>query len=214
MDQLKKREEAIGRFFSKEASGWGERHDDKGIPASAKLHVDAVIENNSESVIDVGAGPATVLLKMIEGGVKEGTAVDLSEEMCREAERRVRENSLEDRVRVVKGSFLEVEVPVSDAVSLHRVLCCHPDREGMIERALMADPSLVVITIPRSFAPLRLLVNLIIGIKELFSKGFRPYIHKESEVIAQMQDKGFNLEKRTTKGPWVTLVFKKQPGQN
>jgi len=209
MDQTKKREEAVGKFFNREAKRWGKRQDKGGIPYSAMKHVDAMVDNSVSSVIDVGAGPGIILLEMIEKGVESGVAVDLSKEMCIEAERRVKSNQLEDRVEVIQGSFLEMDTPKTEGVSLHMVLCCHPDLEAMLRRSMKNDPKIVAITVPRSFWILRHFVNLVMNIKDFFSKGFRFFVYKEADIISQMDQGGYKLIDRISKGFKVTLVFSK-----
>jgi len=209
MDQTKKREEAVGKFFNREAKRWGKRQDKGGIPYSAMKHVDAMVDNNVSSVIDVGAGPGIILLEMMDKGVERGVAIDLSREMCVEAERRVKNNELEDRVEVIHGSFLEMDAPRTEGVSLHMVLCCHPDREAMLRRSMKNDPKIVVLTVPRSFWIVRHFVNLVMNVKDFFSKGFRFYVHEEADIITQMDQGGYKLVDRISRGFTVTLVFSK-----
>ena len=78
-EALKQKEKKIGQFFNAESKSYAKRHDDKGIGKSAKRHVKFV--ENLDTVLDVGSGPGSVLIEMLDNGVKMGFGIDLSEDM-------------------------------------------------------------------------------------------------------------------------------------
>ncbi|GAB6040753.1 amino acid adenylation domain-containing protein [Endothiovibrio diazotrophicus] len=64
------------------------------------------------TVVDIGTGPFAILARLaIEAGARKVYAVDLLEETARRARQTVEELGLGDRIEVIHGNALEVELP-------------------------------------------------------------------------------------------------------
>jgi len=214
---LKQKEKKIGQFFNRESKSYAKRHDDKGIGKSALRHASFVGDQNIESVLDVGSGPGSVLIEMLKNGVKVGFGIDLSKEMNEIARKRILEEGIEeDRFTLGHGSFLDMnkenfpDMPEQvDAVSLHMVLCCHPDREAMLDKTTSLNPTAIVLTVPRRWLVLR----FVVGIYGLFSKirgAFRPFIHSQKSIDKQLSEVGYKLVERKKSLGWVMSAYTKE----
>lgn len=204
---IKNTEGKIAGFFDNEGSGMLKRQLDNGIPKSAELHISSIAENNTKVAIDVGSGPGSIVLGLLENGVQRVIGVDLSDEMCKIAKERISEKRLDSRSEIIKGSFLEIDQPKDlDAISLHRVLCCHPDRELMLEKSMENMPKTISITIPRSWLVGRILMGFVGLFARLFNT-FRPYIHSQKVIDNQLQERGYSKVNEYKTFVWVTSVY-------
>ncbi|MCH8905824.1 MAG: class I SAM-dependent methyltransferase [Candidatus Heimdallarchaeota archaeon] len=203
MIALRLKEKKIGAFFNSESESLAEKHTDKGIPSTAQDHIDIVCDSNAKSVIDVGSGPGSLLIEMLKRGVEVGIGVDLAGDMNQIATRRLKEAKIvQDRYEIIEGSFLELNkdnfpeiMDQYDAVSLHLVLCCHPDREGMLNQTTKFKPKTIVLTVPRTW----ILMRAIVGIYGLISKirrHFQPYVHSQRSIDRQLLNAGYKLTNR------------------
>lgn len=204
------RESHIGSFFDAEANDWDTRQKAEGLPSSAKVQIQDILAEAPKSAIDVGSGTGTLLLELLENGVTKGVGVDLSPKMCHFAKLLAKEKGLEDRVEILNASFLEyTSTEPLEAVSLHRVLCCHPDREQMLNKSIELQPKIVSVTIPRDWLLVKWLLVAIFSIKDRIKPGYRPYVHSQRKVDAQMREEGYLVKNRTKKGIWITTAYVK-----
>lgn len=127
--EISKQESNIARFFDKEGKSMSNKQKSDGMPETAKLHIKNIIESRSEKALDVGSG--NLLIDMLENGVDNVVGIDLSHGMIELANENLREKQLSERAIILQGSFLEIDDSTIegdkkiDAISMHRVLCCH-----------------------------------------------------------------------------------------
>jgi len=205
----KNTEGKIASFFNRESSHMEEHQKENGIPESMNEQVRALLDEEVESVLDVGSGPGSLLLELAHGGVEDLVGMDLSPEMNTIAERRLKDEGFEN-IKIIQGSFLEEDLERQlEAISMHRVLCCHPNREGMLDQSMRYQPRLITLTIPRDWKILRLLVGGF-GIMARLTHSFRPYIHTQRRVDQQLQKHGYQVIKRHKGWMWVTTTYRLQ----
>lgn len=214
-ETLKTREKKIGKFFNAESKDYAKKHHEKGIPSTAQDHVDQVKATGITSVIDVGSGPGSVLIEMLKNGVQIGVGIDLAKEMNMAARNRLKEANIDEaRFKILDGSFLELNKDnfpkISDeydAISLHRVICCHPDRQGMLEQSIFFRPKIIVLTVPRTWVFLRVIIG-IYGLVSKLTRGFRPYAHSQKSIDKQLAGHGYMLNLRKKTFWWVMSSYK------
>jgi len=201
----------ISNFFDKESKSMKDRHEDEGIPESMQQQVQAIIDAKVGTALDVGSGPGSLLLELLRGGTDKVIGLDLSADMNKVAHDRVEKEEFSDRVTLYEGSFLDLTIAEQpEAVSLHRVLCCHPDREGMLRQSVSYKPSIITLSIPREWKLFRLSVAML-GVVAKIKKSFRPYIHSQKSVDTQLLSEGYQLTSRHKGRWWITSTYEYQP---
>ena len=107
-------------------------------------------------------------------------------------------------------SFLNYSFPdQDDAISLHKVLCCHPDRSGMLQKAISGKPNVIVITIPPKWHVFRYGVPFF----HLFRKvkhGFTFYVHNPKVIDKELQEANYELVRVFKTFIWITRTYKLQ----
>ena len=204
-----KAENSIGKFFNTEASSMVDRHEKSGVPQTAIKQVQDIVSSNAKKVVDVGSGPGSVMIEFLKKGTSHVTGVDLSPEMNNTATKRIHEAGYSDeQFSLIQGSFLDIDSVECDAVSMHRVICCHPDKQAMIEKSTSLNPEVISITVPRTWIFFRL-VTAVFGIVAKFRSSFRPYIHSQKYIDREYRNLGYELMSRKKTLGWVQSTYKK-----
>lgn len=203
-------ENAISSFFDRESRSMIERHETKGIPASAKKHVEAIVQAKAKTALDVGSGPGSIALELLKSGVPKVMGIDLSPKMNEIAMERLKNKGYDEtQFSFSAGSFIDltVEEPI-DAVSVHRVMCCHPEGKRIAEKSTDLKPKIIVNTMPRDW---KLLKAILAPIGWLAGKrgAFRPYVHSQKEIDQTFERSGYRLKEREKSIMWVTSVYEK-----
>ncbi|OLS29352.1 MAG: hypothetical protein HeimC2_00770 [Candidatus Heimdallarchaeota archaeon LC_2] len=206
--ELEHTEKGISRFFDDESVSFAKKHDEKGVPWSAQAQIDDIVLSGAKTAIDVGSGPGSVMKGMIEGGLDHVAGVDLSDDMNKLALERLEYANIDaSKYSITNESFLSLEHQKVDAISLHRVLCCHPDREGMLDKSISYNPKIISLTVPRPW----LLMKLVIKIYAFFAKrkgNFHPYGHSQKGIDNQLLNNKYEIIARKKGFAWVQTTYK------
>jgi SAM-dependent methyltransferase len=205
-----KEEQLISETFDGESTDYFNEYEKKGVPKTADFQINSIVEADLVSAIDVGSGPGVIMMEMLDRGVQFVKGVDLSPKMLEITQKQISLKKLEKRTEIINGSFLDIEPVNIEAVSLHRVLCCHPDRDTMIQKSIDHNPKLITFTSLRDWKFLRFLLKTLKGFRKLFRrKFFLPYIPPFKEIDKQLKKDGFQIEKTYKSLIWVTKTYKK-----
>lgn len=69
-------------------------------------------------VYDLGAGDGRIVITAAQKFGARGVGVEIREDLCRKADERIRALGLEDRVRMIQGSALRVDLSPADVVTM------------------------------------------------------------------------------------------------
>ncbi|MHA2098216.1 MAG: class I SAM-dependent methyltransferase [Candidatus Kariarchaeaceae archaeon] len=183
---------------------------------TAKLHVEKIVEVDASSALDIGCGAGGILLALQSKGVEKVYGVDASEEAIKLASMRFEKFGKIEGFEGIHSDMADVQTPVTDAVSLHRVLCCFPDYIQLIEKSTAKDATVIVMTYPRSRLInkfLTLLENGFLSLVSIFKKrirGLKGYNHSEREVRSEMETRGYSLSHEKIGFYWKTEVYTKK----
>lgn len=147
------------------------------------------------SVCDAGCGVGSLSIPLAKAGATV-SASDISEKMVGEAKEKA-EEILEDTSKVAFSvSDLEALTGKYNTVICLDVLIHYPTEDAgkmIAHLASLAESRLIL-----SFAPKTCLLTILKKIGEFFpgpSKTTRAYQHKESEILAILQDNGFEIKR-------------------
>lgn len=207
VDNINDKESAIEVFFDNEAKSMASKDDENGILSTAQAHVDDILASGVKTVIEVGSGPGSVMIKLLEGGIDHVSGVDLSSKMNDIANERLENADIDQsRYSLTNQSFLDLDVQQVDAISLHRVLCCHPDREGMLEKSISFNPKIVTLTTLRPWLFMRIVIKFFAFFAKR-SSSFHPYGHSQQGIDNQMSENNYEIISRKKGKVWVQTSY-------
>jgi hypothetical protein len=140
----------FGRRFARRVA---KRYRKRGLDATARQIVRFLESSGVENatVLEVGGGVGELQIELLKRGATRTVNLELSPAYEPEAGALLAEAGLTDRVdRRLHDIAVEPDgVEPADAVVLHRVVCCYPDYERLLDAAAGRARRLLVFSYPR-----------------------------------------------------------------
>jgi 2-polyprenyl-3-methyl-5-hydroxy-6-metoxy-1,4-benzoquinol methylase len=198
-------------FTTREAARRTRRYERRGLRGVDRPLVDGIVSVGIEgrTVLEVGGGAGTIHSQLLRDGAVKALNVDLSPSWDGAARQLISHLGLEDRVERRLGDVVELadELPVSDVVVLHAVICCYPHWRDMVDAATSLARETIGLTLPRDRWVHRALIAIGNRFLALRGRQFRAFVHPVEDVIARVQDAGFTIASDRSRPFWRTIVF-------
>jgi hypothetical protein len=166
---------------------------------------------DERSVLEVGGGVGGLQIELLEAGAARATNVEIIDTYERVARSLLAEHGLDERVerRIADFGVAADETPPADLVILHRVICCYPDADVMMDAACAHARDRVAITIPRESAWIRLgfrVMNVWFRVRRI---EFRTYVHPLDPMLAVAGGRGFHVAERDRGTLWQSFILQR-----
>jgi tRNA A58 N-methylase Trm61 len=177
------------------------RYRRKGLDGDARWLADVVGERMTPAatLLELGGGVGALHVELLRRGAATAVNVEISPEWEREAEALLRAYGLESRV----------ERRIGDAVVMHRVVCCYPDPDRLMDAAAERAHRLLAVSFPRE----RRLARLVNALSNLWLRlrrvPFRSYVHHESTIEAAAARHAFRPASERRGRIWRAIVFER-----
>jgi 2-polyprenyl-3-methyl-5-hydroxy-6-metoxy-1,4-benzoquinol methylase len=192
------------RFAERDARTFRER----GLGKTARALVELAGGVEGEHVLDVGGGIGAIGLTLLERGAAHATNVELSGGYEDAARQLAAERGVAAHVDRRVADFVEEADAIAehDVVVMHRVVCCYPDLDALMDTAARHARRTLVLTYPQErlwiHAGLRFL-NLFLRLRRC---GFRTYLHPVERIHGARQ--GLRLDRVVRNGLlWESAPF-------
>ena len=170
------------------------RYRKRGLDRAAGRMVEFLAQHGLEgaTVLEVGGGVGEIEIELLKRGAARAVNLELSSAYDAEASELLKEAGLEERVeRRVHDIAADPEgVEPADVVVLHRVVCCYPDYERLLDAAAEHARRLLVFSHPPRNVVSRLLFasqNLVFRVRRM---EFRAFTHPPAEMVAVLEQRG------------------------
>jgi magnesium-protoporphyrin O-methyltransferase len=203
------------RFFgSRLARRDARRYRRHGLDSTAQRLVDEVAARGVDgaAVLEPGGGVGAIDLELLKRGADRATVVELSHGYDEEAASLAREAGVEQRLERRHGDFVEQASLVDDAdvVVMHRVVCCYPDPERLVDAAAGRARRVLALSFPsdtwwtRAGARASNVFFRLIG-------GIELYIHRPEQVESAAAAAGLTPVLHEPAGRlWRVAVFERR----
>ncbi|HET7373495.1 MAG TPA: class I SAM-dependent methyltransferase, partial [Gemmatimonadaceae bacterium] len=161
------------------------------------------------SVLDIGGGVGAVHHTLLDSGAREAVHVDVSPDYIAAAQEEVGRRGHGDRVRFVRGDFVQVarELPNADVVTLDRVICCYPDMDLLVGNAALKTRRLFGAVYPRDVWWVRPVVRTINLVLRIRRTAFRVFVHSPAAIDGVLRRNGLELVTRHRTVVWEIVVY-------
>lgn len=206
---------AYGNVFGERAARRAaDRYRKRGLDKDARWIVDVLRERGLQdaSVLELGGGVGAVHVELLRQGAASAVNIELSPEWEREAGALLREHEMEDRVERRVGDAVQAAAALdpADVVVMHRVICCYPDPDRLMEVAAERAGRFLAVSFPRD----RLVGHLVVAASNLWLRlrriSFRSYIHPESTIEAAAIRHGLRSVVERRSMIWRVAVFERE----
>lgn len=204
---------SASKCFSLFARCYRWRFEHRGFEASQKQLLEGLEKAGYEgkTVLEVGSGVGHLHQTLLERGARSAMGIELAPAMNDQASDWAAKRDLSDRTEYISGDFMQLanEIDAADVTILDKVVCCYPDAEGMVHRALEKTGEVIALTYPRQTWYTRLGVGLIALFLRLVGSAFRPYVHDPRQIEQWITDAGLTRCYENTTLLWLTQVYQK-----
>jgi 2-polyprenyl-3-methyl-5-hydroxy-6-metoxy-1,4-benzoquinol methylase len=183
------------RFFGPRfARRLAKRYRKRGLDKTAARMVGFLAARGIDgaSVLEVGGGIGDIQIELLKRGAARTVNLELSPGYDDEAATLLRENGFEGKAerRIHDIAAEPSAVEPADVVVLHRVVCCYPDYERLLEAAAEHARRLLVFSYPPRNVVSRLVVATENLAFRLLRKEYRSFAHPTSAMIGVLRDHG------------------------
>jgi len=170
------------------------RYRKHGLDKTAQRMVEFLQKRGIEgaTVLEIGGGIGEIQIELLKRGAARTVNLELSSAYEEEAAALLRELELEERAdrRISDIATGADSVEPADIVVLHRVVCCYPDYQRLLDAAAAHAQRLVVFSYPPCNAISRLAVaaqNLIFRLRR---KEFRTFADPPVAMLGVLEQRG------------------------
>lgn len=204
--------EEYGSFFdAREAGKVVRRYLKRGLTGTGLDLAEGLTHRGIEdkTILEVGGGAGQILADVLRRGARSGLSIDLSPHWEGPAGELLEKLALVDRVERLTGDFVDeaANLPGFDAVILHRVICCYPHWEAMLDAAMSLRPGLIAITMPRERVATKAVIAASNGIQKIRGKNFRVFVHPHQPMFERMA--GYLMVYDRSRPIWRTAVLER-----
>ena len=175
---------------------------------TTRLLRDSVVDVglNQGSLLDIGGGVGALAFELLSRGMSSALVLDASPAYVAAASEEAQRQG--KRAQVQQGDFVRTSqtVPPADLVSLDRVVCCYPQYESLLDRALKHAQRGVALSYPRDRWYVRAAVWFD-NVKRARKCGFRMFVHPPKHIQNAIERAGFVLLRRRFTLMWTMDVY-------
>lgn len=170
------------------------RYRKKGLDKTALTMVEFLESRGIEgaTLLEVGGGVGEIQVELLKRGASHAVNLELSPAYEDEANALLRASNLRDRAeRRLHDIAVDPEgVEPADIVVLHRVVCCYPDYERLLNAAAEHARRVLVFSYPPRNAVSRLFVGAENLVFRLLGREFRTFVHPPRAMLAVVEQAG------------------------
>ena len=161
------------------------------------------------SLMDIGGGVGAIHHALLDAGAREALHVDVSPDYIAAAQDEAGRRGHGDRVRFVRGDFVQVahDLPDADVVTLDRVICCYPDMDLLVGTAARKTRRLFGAVYPRDAWWVRAAVRAINLVLRIRRTAFRVFVHSPVAIDGVLRTNGLELMSRHRTAVWEIAVY-------
>jgi ubiquinone/menaquinone biosynthesis C-methylase UbiE len=96
-----------------------------------------------EKLFDLGSGDGRIIIMAAKKYNVSAVGIELREDLVEQSRQKIKENHLEDVVKVIHGNFLEVDLSTADAVTMYLTTGGNTQVKPKLEKELKAGARIV-----------------------------------------------------------------------
>jgi magnesium-protoporphyrin O-methyltransferase len=184
-----------GFFTERFARRAARRYRKRGLDKTAR-HMVGFLETRrlaGATILEIGGGVGEIQIELLKRGAARAVNLELSPGYADEAASLLREEGLDERAeqRIHDIAADPDGVDAADVVVLHRVVCCYPDYERLLEAAAQHAHRCLVFSYP----PRNVISRLFLGAQNLVFRlrgsEFRTFAHPPAAMLTVLGKSGF-----------------------
>ncbi|MBA2768832.1 MAG: methyltransferase domain-containing protein [Sporichthyaceae bacterium] len=198
-------------FGDRFANRMARRYRRRGLSRTARHMVGYLVDRGigGATVLEIGGGVGEIQVELLRRGAATVTNLEISTSYEDQAGELLRESGMDGRV---ERRFLDIaqapdEIEPADIVVLHRVVCCYPDYEHLLEAAGSHARRLLVFSHPPPNVVVRTSFWIENFVRRLRGDSFRAFVHPPAAMVAVVNDTGLTTMYQHRGLSWHVVGF-------
>lgn len=161
------------------------------------------------TILDIGGGIGVIDQELLKAGGGHAVLVEASRAYLDVAREEARRMNAEDQYEFVDGDFVRraADCDPADIVTLHRVVCCYPDAEGLVGLSAARARIVYGLVLPRNRWIVRAALGLLNFRFWLRRKAYRAYAHPNERIDELVATRGLRPRSEVTTMMWRVVVY-------
>lgn len=205
---------STSKCFSLLARCYRWRFEQRGIDPAQQQLLEGLEQTGyrDKTVLEIGSGVGHLHQTLLEHGARSAVGIDLAPAMIEQATDLAAKRGLSDRTHYISGDFMQAaqDILPAEITILDKVVCCYPDADGLIHRALDKTDEILALTYPRRTWYTRLGVAIAALFMRLIGSAFRPYVHDPGRIECWILDAGFTKCYEKATRIWLTQAYRRE----
>jgi SAM-dependent methyltransferase len=185
-------------------------HQHGAVPTTRRLIAALQAEDIAGmTLLDIGSGLGAIPQALLQAGVSEALDVDASAAYLAAASAEAERLGLAERMRFMHGNFvaLAAAIPVTDIVTLDRVICCFDDMAALVGLSAARAGRLYGIVVPRDTWWMRLF-GWTRNLAFAFTRTpMRFYVHATAAIDTVVRSQGLVRHSNQVAGWWQIILY-------
>ena len=198
-------------FGNRFANRMARRYHRRGLSRTARHMVGYLVDQGIDgaTLLEIGGGVGEIQVELLRRGAATVTNLEISTGYEDQAAELLRHSGMEGRV---DRRFLDIaqapdEIEPADIVVLHRVVCCYPDYERLLDAAGRHARRLLVFSHPPPNVVARTLFWFDNCVRRLRGDSFRAFVHPPAAMVAVVNHTGLSTKYQHRGLSWHVVGF-------
>jgi magnesium-protoporphyrin O-methyltransferase len=168
-------------------------------------------DTTNTTLIDIGGGIGTIIIELLNAGVRKAFYVDTSIAYTNAAKREMQVNGCAEKVQFSHGDFVlwAKNIPAVDIVTLDRVICCYEDMKTLVELSSQHAEKYYGVVYPRNLWWVRIAFGGFNIFQKILKRKFRTYVHSSKKIEDIVLGNGFTQYFCENSGMWQVVVYRR-----
>ena len=134
-----------------------------------------------KSLLDIGGGVGIIQHELLRSGLASAVSVEASSAYSEVSKDEARHQGHEERIEYHHGDFIDLapDIPMTDIVTLDRVICCYPDMEKLVDSSLSHAKDYYAVVYPLDTWWMKIGLAFSNFIQRIRRNSFRSYVHSK-----------------------------------
>lgn len=167
----------------------------KGPSKTTRYLIDYLVTKGIENktLIDIGGGVGTIQHELLKNGLASVISIEASTAYSEVSKDEAKRQGHADKINFFHGDFvnLSADIPMTDIVTLDRVICCYPDMEKLVNSSLRQTREYYAVIYPHDTWWMK--VGIAIGnfIQRIKRSEYRGFIHSKKAFHRVVEEQEF-----------------------
>ena len=184
----------------------------KGPSKTTRYLIDFFVNEGikGKSLLDIGGGVGTIQHELLKSGMVSAISVEASSAYSEVSKDEAKRQGHTERIQFHHGNFVDLapKIPMTDVVTLDRVICCYHDMEKLVNSSLSHAKEYYAVIYPPDTWWMKIGIAIGNFIQWIKRSNYRGYVHSKKALHKVVETHNFQLCFFQKTAFWQVEIFK------